>query len=357
MPAGQDEPLFPIRSRDLSGGVNNKLFPTDIAQNQAQELRNIRTDILGVRQKRLGSTIAATGITFGPIMAMAEYAPDTGNTRVLAVAPGDGNTDHAQLYEWDGTTSIFSHVGALTGYTGGTTRDYNITVTYDADATGLSSQILAVISDDKAGVDRWYYDGGTLRQSDYGNQDPVRAGFVHTYALDRVLASGTGKHRGEVFYSSAGRSVQTNPFPSLATDFFRFGSDSKQDVVHIEMFRNNTIIVFMSDRVDAVDTSFKGYQNVAGASDLTPGSNWQIIGAHEKIGCGSRHSVANSGEDIFFADQYGNIRSLARTIADAGQGVNTLPISDPIQGIVDRINPAAIDRIVAKVFDRWLVVG
>jgi hypothetical protein len=360
MGQGEPESVFPIRNRDVSGGLNNKLFATDIGDNQSQQLKNIRTDVLGIRQTRPGCSIAATGITFGPVLALKEYTNQAGSSKLLAVAPGGSAGDHARLYDWDGTGSTFSYVGPMTGYTGGTARDYSIVNAQDIDYTVPASTHVAVISDD-AGVNlkRWYYDGASLAQTDW---PPAanKAVFAHTYAFDRVLATGTGKWKGALFYSYAARGV-TASFTNPTTDFFRFGTDSSQAVVAVEVLRKN-VVVFMQDRFDILDTSYKGYnltvaQTGNTTADLRPGSNWSVVGGHETIGCGSRKSIANAGEDLFFADQYGNIRSLARTIQDEGQGVSTLPVSDPIQGWIDRINPAAINKIVCHVYNRWLVVG
>lgn len=63
----QDQPLQPIISRSAAGGINTRVFPLDIRDDEAVELQNIDTTTIGQRKKRQGYTIVATGITHGPI--------------------------------------------------------------------------------------------------------------------------------------------------------------------------------------------------------------------------------------------------------------------------------------------------
>ena len=93
-------------SRRVDGGVNNDVFAYDIGENEAVDLRNIDGSTPGQRRVRAGTSIAATGITLGPVYALAPYSPRPASANssvvgeLLAVSPGVGG--HNELWKWDG---------------------------------------------------------------------------------------------------------------------------------------------------------------------------------------------------------------------------------------------------------------
>ena len=353
---GQGEPETPrvLQNRSASGGVNTRVFPLDIRDDQAVELENVDTSTPGQRLIRQGTTLTATGITHGPILALAEYKATAGSAELLAVSAGGSLGDHAQAWSWDGTGTQFTHLGALTGYTGWDAHPVEIVAAFDVTVGGGVGQV-AIFSYDAVSEDRWYYDGSAgLSQAPYGGSGSgTPNGQTFHYAQNRLFMNHSeaqaNQHRlgiSDVGRAVAGASV-TDIFP--AANVVDMGGQSKNRIVAIDSFRESDIVVFMSDRIEAIRAGSKLFSNVL--------SDWTRVVIHQTIGCSGRKAVANTGEDMFFADQSGNIRSLVRTINDAGQGIQTLPISDPIKTWIDRINPAARNRIVVEAFDRWLLVG
>lgn len=349
MAGGTSEPLIPETSRSTVLGVNTRFFPLDLRENEAVQLENIDTSSPGVAATRGGSNIAATGITLGPILALSEFKPDTGVTELLAVSPGGSFGDHMRLWKWDGSGSVFSSIGVLSGYTGIGTDLIDIVVGYDLHHT---SNHVALISSKLSGVLRWVYDGTTLFQAHYGDSGNQPDGPVLEFASDnRAYATGTGAKRNRIYLSDVASWTVTG-FGGSARSF-EMGGGTKQEVVAIKSFRQYERIIFMSDRIERLFIQEQVYQ--LGQIPLFTAVNRDVI--HTAIGCGSRRSVVSAGQDILFADQYGNIRSVARTIQDSTQGVTSSPVSEKIQAWIDRINPTAIDKIACQTYDRWVLVG
>jgi len=68
------------------------------------------------------------------------------------------------------------------------------------------------------------------------------------------------------------------------------------------------------------------------------------ITLHWTTGCPFRQTIQVCGEDIFFMDQEGHIRSLAQTDLDESRGVLNAPLSLPIKNIIDRQTKKHLDR-------------
>jgi hypothetical protein len=352
---GLPEKKFRIPNRSAAKGVNTRVFALDIADDEAVELKNIDTSTPGQRVKRSGFSIAATGLTAGPVLALSEFTPksDTADAAavLLAVAPGGSAGDNAQLWKWDGTGTQFTHVGALTGYTGPASQRIDIIPAYDVT---LANGHFAWISSDQSGVDRWYYDGTSLAQAAIGSTDEPK-GPLLSYAFSRAWGTSVGIKRNHLYFSSYGSCISTAWWEPEVDHYVIMGGASKDKIVASVPFRQDEMIVFFSDRIEQIlvrgslpDSYFSGYDAF---------NSWQRKVTHTTIGCGSYRSITNTGEDIYFADQYGNIRSLARTIQDAGQGARSLPASEPIKSWIDRVNPAVVGSIVAESYDRWVLVA
>lgn len=75
------------------------------------------------------------------------------------------------------------------------------------------------------------------------------------------------------------------------------------------------------------------------------------------IGCCSRASVVPLGDDFYFADQWGQIRSLKRSDLGSNNGVIATPISEPIKGeIPGRVNHRHLDKMRSVVLDDHLEI-
>lgn len=350
-----------VRNRGYIQGVNNKLFAFDIQDQEAVELKNIDTSIPGNIKKRSGSELVATGITTGPIMGLSVFHPSTGiseEAELLAVSPNaSGITDdlHARLWKWTGS-GMWSEVGTLSGYT----NIDEVSIVQHYDITGLvgGRHVVVMRSDEETGKNHpgYYYNGSSLNPTNFGEENAGdKTAHPSSAALEsafyRLFGSGSVGTRNAVFFSDVGSGLLTG---FAGNQSFNFGGRSRGEIVALRQFRQNNLIVFMDDKIEVLFITERLTDATTGPD---PFSNWTRDVIDPEIGCGSRRSIATVGQDILFVDQFGNVRSLARTIQDASQGSKSLPVSDRIQGTIDRINKVNIDKIAAVSFDRFYYVA
>lgn len=354
MGMGEDEALVPYQNRSIAGGVNTRFFALDIDDQQSVQLQNIDGTTPGLRETREGTLICATGITYGPILALSEYRGPEADQELLAISPGGSAGDNFRLWRWDGVDTQFDLLGALTGYTGYESTSMHINVAWDA---SMSAGHVAVISQEGDDVNQYKYtwDGTTLTTATFGISTRQPTGPVLTFAGARLFAKqqNDGALRNRMMFSYAGNWASDLDFSSVRA--LVFGGGTGQDIVAAEPFRSQDLVVWMSDRIEFLTMSDGDL--VQGSGGANPALYWGRGVIDTTIGCGSRKSIATAGEDKFFADQYGNIRSLARTITDASQGTRSLPVSDPIDYYIKQINPQYRHRIVGAAYDRWYIVG
>lgn len=75
------------------------------------------------------------------------------------------------------------------------------------------------------------------------------------------------------------------------------------------------------------------------------------------VGCCSRAGVVSLGDDFYFPDQWGQIRSLKRSAQGQMQGVIPTPLSEPIKPeIPGRVNKRYMHRMRSLVFDDHLEI-
>lgn len=345
-----DQPVV-ARNRSASGGVNTFSFPLDINDDQAVDLTNMIASVPGKRGTRAGTSVIASGITYGPILAMSEFTPSSYSSELLAISPGATfpNAAHLQLWKWTGVGN-WSHVGPLSGMTSAT-LPVDIVTGLDLNAAG-GPAVARIFT--KQPIDHnWYYAGGGITHATGANGMPTTGMFPLGGALGRMFGAGRAAgSRGKLFYSDVASFANVTGW--VSTQSFTMGGGTKQEIVAIRQFRQAELMVFMQDRIEALILDGDPFGVTSGAMSA---SAWTRLVYDQTIGCGSRKSIATVGEDLFFADQYGSIRSLARTITDNAQGTKSLPVSAAIQSWIDRVNPAAIDSIQAAAYDRYYVVS
>lgn len=336
-----------VSNRSASGGVNTFSSPLDIQMDQVVDLTNGYAPVPGVRKVRPGTSICASGPTFGPVLAMSEYTPSTFLSKLLIVTPSAAfpAAGHLKLWEWDGISPTFTLVATLSGMTSAT-LPVDIVTGVDLNV-GQTPAVARIIQQD-APYD-YVYAGAAASAVTGISAKPV-AGFPLGIALDRgFLAGRIATARGKIFYSDVASWNYTGWSPTVQA--FAMGGGTKQEVVALKSFRQDEMIAFFSDRIEALILDGDPFGVVA------PSGAWGRVVIDTTIGCASRRSVATIGEDLFFVDQYGNVRSLARTITDNSQGTKTKPISYLIQSWIDRINPAAAATIQGAAFDRYYVIS
>jgi hypothetical protein len=110
--------------------------------------------------------------------------------------------------------------------------------------------------------------------------------------------------------------------PVLQT--FRINQGSSDRCVAIVKFNDNTLIIFKDRSIYAVNNAYGNFQDAT--LDLIT----------DQFGLAAADSVAHCGSDLLFLSEHG-VMSLRQTEQNKLQCVN-LPLSDPIQPLIDRIN-------------------
>jgi len=118
---------------------------------------------------------------------------------------------------------------------------------------------------------------------------------------------------------------------------FKVNQGSADELVAIFKFNDTTIIALK-------EHSLYGLLNVYG--NLSALQQDEIT---TEYGCVARKSIAHVGRDLWFLSELG-VMSLVQTVENKLQGV-TLPISDPIQPIINRIHWGYASGAVGKVWD------
>lgn len=345
------------------GGVNDKLHPLRIAANQSVKLQNIDTSIPGERRRRPATSLTATGIPFGPIKGLGVWVGGSGRVndevKLVAVAPGTtapnaGNAEDL-VFEWTGN-GLWATVGVLTGHT--SANSYVIESGVDLDGSADPSRVV-FIPDVANDADNFYYDGTNLATCHHGAQNnPPRYGGFDVF---NGRGFGIGNTRQRVIYSDIGEFTSTNASDGAFTDpttrLFDFSSSGASPIQALKGFRQNEVLVYMKDSISELIIREIPDNQATTTGFVDPKFSWAKRTITRTYGTESPYAIATAGQDQLFLDQHGHVRSVARTDGDEQAGISSLPLSDSLQGTVDRVQLSKLANASAAAFDRFFYVA
>jgi hypothetical protein len=294
-----DEPVYD-GSQNFAGGMVSLVKPQSLEANQCAELINCDIDRSGRIQTRRGTA------------ALGDLSGDPNRVRGLTYYTGTNNylvrVANGAMKKWDASnwTSIATFTSAV-----GT----------EVDMAQLGSVLYAS-------------NGTTLYQwSGSGAASAIASSPACTYLI---------AHSGRLF------AAKINSADDIQCSSFLDGTVWTGDIsIPIKIandgdpitgwspWHNNLLAVLKRNSIWVVDTD----PNIAFSS------KWTKSLVNSRIGCVAYRSVQQVGNDIFFLGDDG-VRSIQRTINDNQIGV-TVPLSDPIRPIIDRINWANADQSCA----------
>ena len=293
-------------SLPLTGGVNMRLDPRWIDETEAAELVNVDLDDPASPSTRAGTKrvlIGSDGMTTSAgnrFAAIGEYLPPNSSPAWIAAVTRGADTGLWATWNPEGAAQEWKELqdGASQSVDVGSDDAFMLQANgnFWIFSPGSSSA--------------WMVDEAFLVSTSTGlaPANPVDA----TYLFERLwVLQGT-----KLYYTTL-----------LPTAFSAFDQSAQSldvsprrqaEAVAVVSWRsgpNASLIVFFEDSIEEVivDNS-----TVANSTRNT---------LSETVGCSSRDSVVLVGEDIVFADQYGQIRSLRRTITGEMQGVAVEPLS------------------------------
>ena len=124
---------------------------------------------------------------------------------------------------------------------------------------------------------------------------------------------------------------------------FKLNTGSNDRVVALYPFNATTLLVFKERSVLAVENLY---------GDL---STTRLTEITREFGCVSQASIAGTGSDVIFLSQRGVI-SLKQTEFGISQSV-VLPLSDPIQDVIDEVDQAHWDKASAAYFSNRYILS
>jgi hypothetical protein len=309
MPDQLDDVIVDYKNRSISGGLNNWSSETDVRDDHATELLDVDIDAPGVRKKRLGyiqvgETIAGSNV----VSAVEHFYPSGGVERMIVEFAGN-------LYQWTGGATFSLAKGGLTPQ-------------HRTRLIPAYNRIFRLSQNDTV----WSFDGTSWTDE----------GSVNTSAPQGILGLWTSTNRLLIARSAINGDYVWPSDPIEPQSFDRAGrslkiaSGDNSPIFGMLEWTNYDIVFWKRNKILALSII-----------DVDP-TVWPVSTVASDIGCVAPDSVANVGEDVLFLDIDG-VRSLLQSAQDKKRG-SGLPLSQPIQGWIDRIHWQYADRAVAKVF-------
>jgi len=310
----------------LLGGMNSRLAPEHIAENQAAELVNVSLHDPTRPAKREGYTeigAGAAGMAASDrrIARLTELDLGPATRLLVALVPGtDGGVYVTTSPSSDGWTRAL-----LDGVT--------LDIGSDSVVTGRGHDALWIFPQSGRNAHALKPDGTIIDCGDE-NGSPPRDVVAFAYGLARGFAV----VRNNVYF--------TKLFPSLEdleektafsrlTDFIPMEPGSGASYVAASWWRDDSLVVFGDRRIDRISV------NAADPIDSTR----HVV--EQEFGCSAPNSVAAVGDSLYFLDQFLEFRELRQTIQANVAGVSPTPVSDPIRTELSesgRINSAAASK-------------
>ncbi len=313
-----DEQPKLINVRDFSPGLNTKLDATEIQDGNSVLLQNFLVSTPGEIKKSLGHTQIADQIDTKAIGGLGYFRK---SDRLIRVSNGE-------VFVWDGTSGTW---GTKIG-------DYDDspgqTIIINGNNNNLSGPAIFFLGDPSSVPQSW--DGITFRP-----EPTIPPGKFGVWFQNRLFTAGSTTDPHKV---SASDILDINVF--AVGSAFEIDSGSNGEIIWLHPFRQENLIVLKEDSIHLL--------NVTGG---TPVTDWSVRAIDFQNGCAAGRCTATAGSDVLYMDRFGNIRSINQTIQDTEQGTSSLPISDPIEPFIKRINKRFISLSHAIIFNNLYILS
>lgn len=312
MPAQDDPQVFIIR-KDISGGINNRMHESEIAENEVTGLTNVDLRTPGIADKRAGSSL------------IEDLGDDQGKA-AIGFNPAGGTNE-----------LVVMHSTKLEGYTG--------TGTFTEHKTNFTDTVQAhIIKIGESGE-------GDVLAIQNGTDNAFRMNQSHTFQ-DLGSTSGTGSDsppkslanlwyrnrwwvlKDNLLYWSAAFSADYSSAFDTVNDNFNIPCGEERALIGL---RDEGILCFGEDSIWGINPS-----NTPAATDKPE----RIL----DIGCVANGSVVQVGDDVLYLAADG-VRGLFRSQQDKLQLKQTFPLSWRLKDQYDEINWDKIHLAQAIFYD------
>lgn len=291
----------------FSGGINTRVHPSIVPDDQAVELLNVDLTEPGLSQRRKGMSVAGNNFDSNKVITIKGYSKTSVDKRLLAIA-------NSTLFEWTGT-GTWTSVGSI----GTSVTDAKIVIAGDSGTTK------AYIFTDTGNVRS--YDGSTIVDLGNGNDDPPTSTTVALYHKNRMLvAKGDELFWADVLTPGAGEWNLTVRVLRLDQGLGQFAKGM------IELNRDQ-ILVFFDRSVFLINT----------APTVT---RWVATKISDR-GCVSGRSIVRYGNAVYYMARDGYWR--------VGSPLSLTEFLE--NGLLSRIDWQSSDKIEAQVWDNRIFLS
>ena len=353
LPQALDSPSATFVVDSLTGGMNTKIHPTRLSENEASLIQNMRIKQGAFAEKRPGiSDITSAGLqTYtqaGRVYGLGAHLPNAAvpSNRLLAtIGQNVGGTPPVTgYYRWEGTPGTGWEVLELpSGATGSGPTGNRVRFVQVFDT--MSAQKDQTYFLEEGNLDVFAFSGSRSLSKVNGEANGLKRsvpqGKDAAFWLSRLWIAGEGENDGYVYFSKPG-----NPSTFDTTEGYLINpNDQMQRIIP---FMQNGIICFMRESIWLLDI------DQANFGDLLFDST-AIMPLNSDVGTIAPESVVQAGHDFFFLSRFG-VHRLSKTEQDRPLGV-VHPISDNIQGTISRINWDYAENAVGVVWENLYMLA
>lgn len=335
-----DSPLTMLfGSEPLIGGMNSRIAPESIREDQVAELLNADLDDPSQPKKREGYSSTIIG-SFGManqdlrIAALSELNLGPGVRLMVAVAPGE---DGGVYVTTTPSASAWSEATLPDGS--------SLNVGTEAVTVGRGHDALWVMPQSAMNAHAVKASGEIVDCGDE-NGSPPREVVAMAYGLGRAFPI----TRNKVFFSkvfpSADDLEEKTAF-NRSVDFIAMEPGASGSYVGGTFWRDQSLIVFGDERIDRI---------VVDPADPLD-SALHVV--EPRFGCSAPKTIAAVGDTLYFLDQFLELRELRQTIQASVAGVAQDPVSEPIRSELSlngRINSQHANKSFVVVRDERLLL-
>jgi hypothetical protein len=317
--------------------------------------------------KSITVTGGGSGYSAGDVLSVAGGTATTTTTIKVLTVNGSGVIQTAELQTVGNYTALPSNAVSVAGGAG-TSATFTLswevlaasmtntgsglftapTVTFSATGSDVAATGTAVLGAADSTMDATST-GTVPTNTDYWTQvsNIMPNSSSATYVQNRLVVASA--YNTSTFTSDAKvdyiyASDILDEVHTYSTQIFRANKGSDEEIVDIAKASGNEVILFKDRSVDVV-TSFY--------SDL---SDVRIDTLLPNVGLAAPRAWAVSGSDVFFFAGRKGIMSIRQNELNSYQGV-TVPLSEPIQSLIDRIDYRKQDQVRMAYHDNKLYVA
>jgi hypothetical protein len=351
-----------VRSQPVTGGLNNRYSPLYIGEDQYAECVNGTLDDLTRPSLRDGYSVMPN-MSDGILGSTTFSGVDHSNHRIAGAAELHTSAGNKFMFiAVDATASgecfYRTSVGSGGAWSIATVDGTNsLAVQTDEAIVFQANDGLVIIPDESLNL-HTFDDTGALNDGDNINTSPPRGVVDGCYMLSRIwlFKDGTATTPPELHYSKLlpdmsdpstqfnrdGISVSTTIAGRLQLSPNRSGQARA-----VEPWNETSLMVFFDSSIEEI---------LIISANPQADSLRRVI--EPNIGCASPQAVVSVGQEMYFMDQYGQVRSLQQTVTSAQGGVVAKPLSEPIAAeIPGRVNLDSLRKCRMAVYKDKLYVA